>query len=127
MSNKKMLKVTKRKGVTLIELLLIVLILAVLSVVVIPQITQSAQEAKQDDCDANVDTINSAIEMYNADNGAYPATLEDVIGTKGTRTAYFPDGLPQCPFGGTYIMDAKYRVTCSHNLPQRPIKYTLNK
>ena len=118
-----MLKVTKRKGVTLIELLLIVLILAVLSVVVIPQITQSAQEAKQGDCDANVDTINSAIEMYNADNGAYPATLEDVIGTKGTRTAYFPDGLPQCPFGGTYIMDAKYRVTCSHNLPQRRTEY----
>jgi competence protein ComGC len=127
MLNKKMFKTTKRQGVTLVELLLIVLILAVLSVVVIPQITQSAQEAKQGDCDANVDTINSAIEMHNADNGAYPATLEDVIGTKGTRTAYYPDGLPQCPFSGTYIMNAKYRVTCSHNLSQRPIKYTLNK
>ena len=114
---------TSIQGITFTELLLIVLILVVLSVVVIPQITQSAQQAKQADCDTNVDAINSAIEMYNADNGAYPATLEDVIGTKKTLTPYFPDGLPQCPLGGTYLMDAKYRVTCSHNLIQQPTLY----
>ena len=122
MSNKKMFK-TSIQGITFTELLLIVLILVVLSVVVIPQITQSAQEAKQNDCDANVDAINSAIEMFNADNGAYPATLADVIGTKGTLTPYFPDGPPQCPLGGTYLMDVKQRVTCSHNLAQRPTPY----
>jgi competence protein ComGC len=120
MSNKKMSK-TSIQGITFTELLLSVLILVVLSVVVIPQVTQSAQEAKQADCDTNVDAINSAIEMFNADNGAYPATLADVIGTKNTSTAYFPDGLPQCHLGGTYIMDAKYRVVCSHNLVQRPV------
>jgi len=98
----------------LIELLLFALVLAALSFIVIPQIAHSAQKAKQADCEANVDAINSAIERHNADYGAYPATLEDVIGTGRTRTAYFPDGAPQCPLGGTYIMDAEYKATCSH-------------
>ena len=104
----------KRKSLTLIELLLVALALVVLSVIVIPQITHSAQKAKQADCDTNIDTINSAIGTYNADNGAYPATLEDVIGTDRTLTVYFPDGAPQCPMGGIYIIDVNCRATCSH-------------
>jgi len=96
------------------ELLLIALMLAVLSVVLFPQMAHTAQKAKRADCEANIDAINSAIEMHNADYGAYPATLEDIIGTGRTRTAYFPDGAPQCPLGGTYIMDAECKATCSH-------------
>lgn len=114
MLNKKMFKKTEVKGFSLMELLLIALMLAVLSVVLFPQMAHTAQKAKQADCEANVDAINSAIERHNADNGAYPATLEDVIGTDLVRTAYFPDGAPQCPLGGTYIMDAECKATCSH-------------
>ena len=104
----------KRKSLTFIELLLVALTLVVLSVILIPQIAHSAQKAKQADCDTNIDTINSAIETYNADNGAYPATLADVIGTNRAPTVYFPDSVPQCPLGGTYIIDADCRATCSH-------------
>jgi general secretion pathway protein G len=75
-----MFKTTKkRKNFTLIELLLVALALVVLSVIIIPQIAHSVQKAKQVDCYTNIDTINSAIETYNANNGAYPATLADVI------------------------------------------------
>jgi competence protein ComGC len=118
MSNKKMFKKTEGKGLSLMELLLIALTLTVLSVIFLPQMAHTVQKAKQADCEANVDAINSAIEKYNADNGAYPATLADVIGTDRVRTAYFPDGPPKCPFGGTYIMDAEYKATCSHKFAQ---------
>lgn len=100
----------KREGVTLIELLIVVLILAALSAIAIPRISQSAHNAKQNACDTNVDIINSAIEMYNADNGSYPATLATVTGS----ATYFPDGTPICGLGGTYTMNASNRVTCDH-------------
>ena len=100
----------KREGVTLIELLIVVLILAALSAIAIPRISQSAHNAKQNACDTNVDVINSAIEMYNADTGSYPATLNLVTGS----TTYFPDDAPTCSLGGTYSMNALNRVTCDH-------------
>jgi prepilin-type N-terminal cleavage/methylation domain-containing protein len=96
----------KREGVTLIELLIVVLILAALSAIAIPRISQSAQNAKANACDTNVDVINSAIEMYNADNSGYPSALTDVTGS----LIYFPDGAPLCPFATAYVMNVNDRV-----------------
>ena len=84
---------TKRKGVTLIELLIVVLILAALSAIAIPRISQSATNAKQKACHTNLDVINSSIELFNADTGAYPTALTDVT----ADTDYFPDEIPTCP------------------------------
>ena len=105
-----MFTMTKKKGVTLIELLIVVLILAALSAIAIPRISQSASNAKANACDTNVDVINSAIEMYNADTGGYPATMALVTGS----TTYFPDGAPACPLSGTYTMNAQKRISCDH-------------
>lgn len=102
-----MSKTMQKKGVTLIELLIVVLILAALSAIAIPRISQSAQNAKSNACDTNVDVINSAIEMYNADNSAYPGNLTDVT----ESVTYFPDGVPTCPFATAYVMNAQNRVT----------------
>ena len=102
----------KKRGVTLIELLIVVVILAALAMIAIPRISASADNAKQNACDTNVDLINSAIEMYYVDNdGTWPAALADVTGS----TTYFPDGAPECPLGGTYSMDSgTHRVSCDH-------------
>jgi prepilin-type N-terminal cleavage/methylation domain-containing protein len=83
----------KRKGVTLIELLIVVLILAALSAIAIPRISKSAQSAKQKACHTNIDVMNSSIELFNADTGAYPTALTDVT----DDTDYFPDSAPVCP------------------------------
>ena len=93
-----MFRATKRKGVTLIELLIVVLILAALSAVAIPRISQSANNAKKNACHTNIDILNSAIEMYNADESAYPTNLSTLTGS----TTYFPDGAPTCAFGTAY-------------------------
>jgi general secretion pathway protein G len=101
-----MTKMIKRKGVTLIELLIVVLILAALAAIAIPRISQSATSAKANACHTNIDVINSAIEMFNADTGAYPTDL-----TKVTKlTTYFPDGEPECP-----ITEGVYAPTLVNN------------
>jgi len=97
---------SKRKGVTLIELLIVVLILAALSAIAVPRISQSATNAKSKACLTNIDILNSSIELYNAENGEYPTDLTTVT----SDTALFPDGAPKCP-----ITDAVYPATLVNN------------
>ena len=97
------------KGVTLVELLIVVVILGALAAIAIPRITASTTTAKTNACAANVDIMNSQIEMYRADSGSYPASLSTLV----TDPNYFPDGLPVCPEGGTYSM-TNYRVSCDY-------------
>ena len=87
---------SKRKGVTLIELLIVVLILAALSAIAVPRISQSATNAKSKACLTNIDILNSSIELYNAENGVYPTDLTTVT----SDTSLFPDGAPTCPVTG---------------------------
>jgi len=101
-----------KKGVTLVELLIVVLILAALSAIAIPRISQSAENARQNACATNIDIMNSTIELYNAEEGDYPAALTDVTG----NTDYFPDGVPTCPLEGSYTMNGtSHRVSCNHS------------
>jgi prepilin-type N-terminal cleavage/methylation domain-containing protein len=101
-----------RKGVTLVELLIVVLILAALSAIAIPRISQSAENARQNACATNIDIMNSTIELYNAEEGAYPDDLTDVT----VNTDYFPDGAPTCPLEGSYTMNGtSHRVSCNHS------------
>lgn len=99
----------KRKGLTLIELLVVVIVLGALAVIAIPRLSNSATVAKQRACETNVDTMNTQIELYYANNDAWPATL----GTVTNDPNYFPDGAPECPSAGNYTMSGTtYRVSC---------------
>ena len=99
----------KKKGVTLIELLLVVVILGVLAAIAIPKITASSTTAKLNACKTNIDILNSQIEMYRVDTGDYPATLA----TLTSDPNYFPEDVPVCPSNGTYTMNGTtYRCSC---------------
>ena len=63
------------KGFTLVEMLLVVVIITTLAAMVVPRLTGRAQEAKIAAASADVQSnIAGALDLYEADNGAYPTT-----------------------------------------------------
>ncbi len=64
----------KDKGFTLIELLIVIIILAVLAGIAIPSYLSITNRARKSATQAEMASIAVALEMYNADNSAYPLT-----------------------------------------------------
>ena len=102
---------SQKQGVTLIELLLVVLILSALAFIAVPRITQTSQNAKEKACLTNLDIINSQIEAYFVETSVYPSDITQIT----ENLNYFPDGVPECPLGGTYSLNAQNRAECDHS------------
>jgi general secretion pathway protein G len=100
----------RKRAFTLVELLVVVMILGALAAIAVPRMLSGATNAKINACKTNVDMLNSQIELYYADKGAWPKALTNVTGDPN----YFPDAdeLPTCPLGTDY----KYNTT-THRVP----------
>ena len=61
-----------RTAFTLIEILIVVVILGILAAVIIPQFTNAADDASISSARTQLQTMRSQIELYRAQNGAYP-------------------------------------------------------
>ena len=98
----------KRKGFTLVELLIVVLILAALAAIAVPRIGQSAATAKTRACETNIDIVNAQLELYFANVGT--ALTTGNLATLTDDTDYFPDGAPVCPWGTAYAIGANGHI-----------------
>jgi len=99
----------KRTGFSLMELLAVVTILGILAAIIVPRVTVSSDTSKQKVNAHNKVTINSAVERYYVEKGAWPANnLSDI----GADTNYFPEGVPTNPVDGSaYTLNpATHRV-----------------
>ena len=68
----------KKKGFTLIELMVVVVIIGILAAIAIPNFVKVIARAKESSVKANMHTLQVAVETANVDsNGTYPTTSAD--------------------------------------------------
>lgn len=101
------------KGFTLIEIMVVVVIISVLIGLVAPNILGRVDEARVTAAQADLGTLEQALEMYKLDNYRYPTTdqgLQALISKPSGSPEpkrWNPDGylkktLPMDPWGGEY-------------------------
>jgi len=67
----------KRKGFSLIELIIVIVILGTLAAMVMPSLTSKGEEAKRNLVCVQMKSIyNGALDMFKIDNSTYPTTEE---------------------------------------------------
>jgi len=90
-------------GFTLIELLIVVVVLGILAGIVVFGVATFRDDAQQAADGADCKTVSVAAEAWNAKNGSYPGTvqqlvdadyLKDVPGSMTGGTAIDADGVP---------------------------------
>ncbi len=64
--------IRKNEGFTLIELMIVILIIAILVAIAVPVFLSARSNAQRRTCQANLRTIDGAINTYNAEYDAYP-------------------------------------------------------
>ena len=75
----------RKRGFTLIEILIVVVILGILAAIIIPQFTDAAQDASAASARSQLQTMRSQVELYRVqNNGQIPASNG---GTAGPWTA----------------------------------------
>ena len=90
-----------QKGFTLVELIVVMAILAILAAIAVPKYSQVTENAKKSAIDANVRTIVSAVQLYQAANEGKLPTVE------GDISAFLQKGLASMagqPDGASYTL-----------------------
>ena len=69
----------RRRGFTLIEMLLVLMLIALLASLVTPVVTGGIQRARESTLRADLYALRKAIDDYYADTGTYPPELDELV------------------------------------------------
>lgn len=75
----------KKRGFTLIELMVVMTIIAILLTIVAPRYFNSVSKAEEAVLRENLTLIRDAIDKYHADSGRYPDSLDELAQKKYLR------------------------------------------
>ena len=99
----------KRRGFTLIELMIVVVILGMLATIMMPKILSKPEQARRVKAKADIRSLQSALAMFKTDTGRFPTTsegLEALVSNPGIKN-YSSDGyldsLQTDPWGNPYV------------------------
>jgi general secretion pathway protein G len=67
-------KVGNRRGFTLIELMIVIVIIGILATLLVPRIMDRPEEARRIKAKVDIKTLESALKLYQLDNGSVPTT-----------------------------------------------------
>ena len=70
----------KRRGFTLIELMLVLAIMSILAGIAIPSYRMATEKSKNNEAINDINEIKNAIDEFVIENGAYPLSLADLKG-----------------------------------------------
>lgn len=102
-----------RGGFTLVELLVVMIIIAALAAVIVPRVFTRAEQGRRAKAIADIKSLETAIDMYAADNGAPPTTEQGLMAlreppsvppeAKNWNGPYLKKPVSTDPWGNEYI------------------------
>jgi type II secretion system protein G len=104
----------RRKGFTLIEVLIVIVVIAILAAIVVPRLLGAGREARETSLRAHLQEIRNAIGLFQAQCGDYPAQLADIMATSAPATGGNGVEINTADFNGPYL------TTPDGNLPNNP-------
>jgi general secretion pathway protein G len=103
---------SRRRGFTLIEIMVVIAILGILAALIVPKIMSRPDEARRVAAKQDIGTIMQALNLYKLDNGRYPSQDQglDALVQKPSadpvpenwKTGGYLDRVPKDPWGNPY-------------------------
>ena len=105
-------KNNKRKGFTLIEIMVVLVIIGIMAALIVPKVLGRAEDARKVAAKSDMSAITNALKMYSLDNMRYP-TNQQGLQALTTKPSVAPipknyhdggylDKLPTDPWGNQY-------------------------
>jgi len=97
------------RGFTLIELITVMVILAILAAVIVPKFTGRTEQAKETAAKAEIKSLKTAVDMFEADNQRFPPDLQSLVVRPGSADEFphwrrtLNDDMKPDPWGHDYI------------------------
>lgn len=88
-------KTGKAGGFTILELLVVMAIIGTLLSLAVPRYYNSVDKTREAVLRENLKTLRSTLDRYQADTGAYPATLQELVERRYLRS------IPEDPLTGS--------------------------
>jgi general secretion pathway protein G len=108
-------KLNRRRGFTLIEVLIVIVVIAILAAIVVPRLLGAGREAREASLRAHLQEMRNAIGLFQAQAGDYPNALADIMATSAPASGGNGVGINTADFHGPYL------TTADGNLPKNPM------